>query len=99
MRPSVSSFGAAQAPCPAFSLTPGRQACFAAYGAPIDRRHTVIARLVAQDPSAGMPSAVQRRLARAVARAMRVDKCRGKWTANLAMVVRRPGRAAPAPQR
>lgn len=55
---------------PRIWLNPEQKTRFASYGRIIDQVHTVIARLVAADPSAGRPSAAQRRAACQVSRAL-----------------------------
>ena len=54
-------------------LTPFQRRRFAAYGRPVYCAHTVIARIVAGDPSGGCPTTQQRRLARTLRKLMKMD--------------------------
>ena len=75
---------------PAFFLNLWQRARFADYGTEIDRGHTVVARLVARDPSAGVPTAAQSRLVRRIRRSMNLDEPGEQWRLLLAALVRRP---------
>ena len=76
--------------CPTFFLTLEQQWRFRAYGGgSADRSRTVMARLVARDPSAGRPSTAQRRLARLIAARLGLVEKGGAWSHILAGVVRR----------
>lgn len=59
--------------CRAFFLTRWQRARFASYGTPPQRRHTIVARLVTGDRSAGRPTPAQRCAARAVRSALRLE--------------------------
>jgi hypothetical protein len=77
--------------CPTFSLSPWQRLRFANYGTKRDQRHTIIARLIAGDPSAGVPSAVQKRLASVVVRIISLEKPFGRTHVVPAILVHRPG--------
>lgn len=67
--------------CPPFALTLEQKRRFFDYGPIESQRHTIIARIVARDSSAGNPTLIQKKIAKAISDAIRLKQFydSGQW--------------------